>query len=239
MPWEAIVLIPFVDETILFEEEAKYFAVEREMLDADKLRNSTGSNLEYTRDTVDTHDFPLYPLKNFEFGKSNFCKTDKIDYFTEVESAFIADETVVIGDTNFPSLHNLEIEKVMMDTLFKRQVKFKIPKIYIKNRPMNEKKINEFGIDFIKKKRDSVFIGYPFMLEAFPVAVMNYDFTYNIFDAYMNGSSQLDRVETDPDQFFEATKCIQDLLKKKNMSCNFELIAICQIVNSARKNFDL
>jgi 5'-3' exonuclease len=48
-PWEAIILIPFVDEEKLFREENKLIEEGKIKLSAEEdLRNKLGSNLEFT-----------------------------------------------------------------------------------------------------------------------------------------------------------------------------------------------
>ena len=108
-PWEAVILIPFVEETLFIEYEKQLLSQnEIHLNEYEQLRNSRGSNVEYTHSDSDEPQ-PEAHFGSIEIPAKNNCKRILVDYFERYDLVFRADHVNKQVAIEFPSLHYLNI----------------------------------------------------------------------------------------------------------------------------------
>lgn len=224
MPWESIILIPFIDETQLLDHQRELAAEGKLVMDQKDIdRNTMGVEKMYFKEkTLSSYPIPPQEFKGFEFGDKNRCKiverpppTDdfvgcySIDYKTT--------DTNIVCD--FPSMHILDIEKMALIGRHLKGTRFEIPQVYIDDTKSKEIDIDTLAKDFVKRKTDAVYIDYPFQREAFIYCILTFTEYYNVYDCWNIKSVKNLVTETTPQQWYEATTAVHRALSKANLHC--------------------
>ena len=222
MPWESIILIPFIDEKELLNYESILSGEGKlEMSEKDVFRNQRGKEKLYTKVmTLSDNPIPVAEFKGFSFGeknKWNITPTDppSPDYVGKYFIDYKMTHTDIWKD--FPSMHNLDIAKVALLARNMRGTKFEIPQIYIDDQKAKEIDLDKLAKDFVNRKRDAIYIDYPFKHEAFIYSITTLKEHYNVFDCWMKKTQKGLITETTDQQWFEANSYINRELLKNNI----------------------
>jgi len=230
MPWEAIVLIPFIDEQLLLQHEAKLKEEGKMVMEQKDIdRNMRGYDKLYSKQkTLESFPIPERQFKGFEFGDSNKCKVieqspDSDDYVGKNFIDYKTTDTSIVCD--FPSLENLPISKVALIGREMKGTRFEIPQIYIDENHNQELNLQTLSMEFVEKKRDAIYVDYPAQHEAFIYCIVTHEAYYNIFDCWMRGTKKGLVSETTDNQWYEATSLAEKPLRKDNFHCQkFDVI---------------
>jgi 5'-3' exonuclease len=224
MPWEAIVLIPFIDETVLLDFEAKLAEEGKlQMEQKDIHRNSMGVQKLYFKEMkLGSFPIPEPQFKGFEFGNKNRCKiveqpTENDDHIGVNFIDFAKTETHVVHD--FPSIRNLEIEKASLQTRALRGTRFEIPQIFVDDSWTKEFDIRKLALQFVNRKTDRIFIDYPFQREAFIYCIITPEEYYHVYGCYEQQSAKHLVSPTSEQQWFEGSMHASKAMTKFNIHC--------------------
>lgn len=224
MPWEAIVLIPFIDEKELLQHQ-------RNLADEGKLimeqkdieRNSRGiQKLYFKEKKLTSYPIPNAEFNGFSFGDKNRCKITEIKEENEdllgVHSIdYKTTQTSIACD--YPSLQYLEIYKMALMTKNMRGTKFEIPQIFIDDKWTEHFDIDDLAREIVNKKREFIYVDYPFKREAFVYCIMTYEQYYNVYDSWAAGSARRLISETSEQQWSEGMFNCTRNLEKMNIHC--------------------
>jgi 5'-3' exoribonuclease 1 len=224
MPWEAIVLIPFIQENQLLQHQ-KNLADEGKLImeQKDIDRNSRGDQKLYFKErTLSSYPAPKAEFKGFSFGDKNRCKITKIEDVNEnLIGAHSIDykttDTSIVCD--FPSLDSLDIYKMALQTKNMRGAKFEIPQIFIDDQWTENFDVGKLAKEVVSRERECIYIDYPFKREAFVYCIMTYDSYYNVYDSWTSGSTKHLISETSEQQWSEGSFCSARNLEKMNLHC--------------------
>jgi Exoribonuclease Xrn1 D1 domain len=111
-------------------------------------------------------------------------------------------------------MRNLEIAKVSLLPRNMRGTKFEIPQIYIDDQRAKEIDLDALAKEFVLRKRDAVYIDYPFKHEAFIYSITTVKEHYNVYNCWEKKTTKNLVTETTDQQWFEASNYVsRDLLK--------------------------
>lgn len=171
-PWEAVVLLPFIDEVLLMENEAKY-CPKSTLTESEIRRNSFGSILIYT---FDPNNLETYPSCNpaIQLPDINQCQSLLIEksFSLHPSPPFQAKliQGTVTNIAGFPSLGSLPVESVKIDqfkiNVFGSESKYKSVLI-----ELDSKFIDPSSFDLKALLGRSVYVNYPTFHEARVVAI--------------------------------------------------------------------
>ena len=196
LPWEAAILIPFVDEKDMLKQE-KIYLDQDPLCDDDFIRNQIsfkyrscrydkGSKLRGTQDQLES------TIKFFQSLPYNHVEVTLHSEYEDVgKHSFTASflRGVIIPDPCFPSFTWAQIrfveydEKVINHVPFKR-VLLKVPKCIEELTPEN---LETFVDSYVKSKNHQLFIGLPYQYEAFPTVFENESFIFTVFGDQYTG----------------------------------------------------
>ena len=222
MPWESIVLIPFIDERLLIDHERKLEAEGKLIMnEKDIFRNSRGIEKWYEKiKSLENFDKPEPQFNGFDFGRGNKCKVTEMpppdDDF--VGTNFIyhenTDPTVVC---DFPSLNTIPINKMTLkDTVF-RGTRFQIPQLYIDDSIVKQLNLKSIAESVINREAESIYIDYPFLNEAFIYSIVTVTKFYNVYECWARGSTRNMITPTTRDEWNEAVGYVNRKYRDRNV----------------------
>ncbi|CAI2359350.1 unnamed protein product [Moneuplotes crassus] len=224
MPWEAIVLIPFIDEKVLIayekqlSEEGK-LVMEQKDID----RNKRGiQKMYYKEQTLSSFPIPEPEFHGFNFGEKNHCKIveqppDNEEYIGVHFIDYKMTHTKLVED--YPTLENLHISKVALLPRNMKGTRFEIPQVYIDHEWVKDFNITKLAKEFVSRKREAVYIDYPFKREAFVYSIISHDEYYDVYNSWLAGTDRRLIQETTDQQWYEATSNCDRALNAFNISC--------------------
>ena len=222
MPWEAIVLIPFIDEKVLIAHERQLSEEGKlEMDQADIDRNKRGvQRMFFKEKSLSSYPLPEREFKGFEFGDKNRCKIvnqppENEDYIGMHSIDYKTTHTSIVPD--FPSLHNLNISKVALLPRNMRGTRFEIPQVYIDDEWIKEFDIEKLAKEIVSGKRESVYIDYPFKREAFIYSIITYETFYDVYNSWVAQNTRILTTETNDQQWHEANSKCEKSLRNLNI----------------------
>lgn len=139
-PWEAIILIPFVDEAKLFQVESQFIEEGLIHLTKEETRwNSLGQTLEFVwNDQAETAlEIHTFEGLNLEDQKTH-SEIKDVTYFTRNDLVFSHSQTSSKKCIDFPSLNYLDVVGVKMEAVKNFNTEFYIPKLKFKPKIVNE-----------------------------------------------------------------------------------------------------
>ncbi|KAL7033303.1 hypothetical protein ACKWTF_007534 [Chironomus riparius] len=177
--WEAVVLIPFIDEERLLKSLKKY---DNELTPEEKKRNVHGPMYVYTFSSASQGS--LEGPENFPSIGSLFCKEEKV-YREEIQ---VPRENLVLGPskgaltnvyfTGFPTLKHLKYHselRLQHVKVFDQPSRKENMIIVVEPRVEMDKPIEILVKELMSKV---VFVGWPHLIEAKIVRITNKDITY-------------------------------------------------------------
>jgi 5'-3' exoribonuclease 1 len=224
MPWEAIVLIPFIDEKQLLEHEEKLkeegkLVMEQKDID----RNMRGYEKMYSKNvSLSSFPIPNPEFKGFDFGAKNKCKVieqdpESEDYVGKYYIDYKTTDPEIVVD--FPSMRSLPISKVALLPRMLKGTRFVIPQIYIDFEHNKDIDLEKLAKDFVKKERDAIYVDYPFKHEAFIYNIITQNQCYNVFESWLTGKLNKIETPTTDQQWYEATSFANRALVHSNLQC--------------------
>lgn len=200
--WEAVVLIPFIDEERLLKSLKKY---DNDLTADEKKRNVHGPMYVYTFSSVSQGN--LEGPENFPSIGSLFCKEEKV-YREEIQ---VPKDKLVLGPskgaftnvyfTGFPTLKHLKYHselRLQHVKVFDQPSRKENMIIVVEPRIEMDKPIEIIFKELMSK---IVFVGWPHLIEAKIVRITNKDITY-----FSDGNSD----KTDPHKWKVDIQAIND-----------------------------
>ena len=231
MPWESIVLIPFIDEKLLIDHERKLEAEGKLIMnEKDVFRNKRGIEKWYEKiKSLENFEKPEPQFNGFDFGRNNKCKVTEMPPVDDdfVGTNFIFHEntdTTVVCD--FPSLNNLTIDKMTLKDSVIRGTRFQIPQIYIDGSLVKELDLKAIALSVINREAESIFIDYPFLHEAFIYSIVTVTKFYNVYECWARGSPKNMITDTTRDEWNEAVSFVNRTYRDKNVVCTKQDVII-------------
>ena len=230
MPWESIILIPFINEKDLLEYESKLSEEGKLIMsESDIRRNQRGKEKLFSKlKSLTDNPIPESEFKGFSFGDKNWWNVEpkdphSPDYVGKYFIDYKMTHTSICKD--FPSMRNLDIAKVSLLGRNMKGTKFEIPQIYIDDQKAKEIDLDQLAKDFVSGKRDAVYIDYPFKHEAFIYSITTANEHYNVYDCWLRKTTKNLVTQTTDQQWFEASSYIcRDLLKNNIHVANSNVI---------------
>jgi 5'-3' exonuclease len=222
MPWEAIVLIPFVDELAFLDFEQQLIEEGKlEMTEVEVQRNTRGvTKTFYKEKSLKEYPLPPKEFKKLDFGKTNHVVVEESDYISDkwVGDMFIdSSKTDTSVHSDYPSLHFLSVNKMTLVLNNIRGTRFEIPQIYLEPQDLEPKHVEEL----VKSTKFEIYIDYPFQHEAFLYSIMTEQMYYDMYTLWLRrdnkGWDMGWRRDTGKDEWTEANRQARHALSHFNM----------------------
>eukprot|EP00347_Sterkiella_histriomuscorum_P002677 403367227 len=185
LPWEAVCLIPFVEESLFIELEQQLL-LRLPLSDYENVRNSTKFEyVGYLYELQEEQAILESSLQKFESIKNNLKTTIFQEYKNVGKHSFTPQlhPNIVLPCPSFPSFKWLNVQRLEFESVHIQQVAFKRALVVIPSSEYEQSTddLKYFAEQFKDKDNIKIYVGFPYQHEAIP---QSFEDDYSIFTLF-------------------------------------------------------